>query len=61
LGLYEIHRRVADTDAGKEQLEFEKSIAMMDAYGGMYLSLNKGQEFSRMSVAVCCVISYEDE
>lgn len=48
--LFEFTRREANTEAGKGQLEFEKTIAMMDAYGGMYRSVNKGQDFSRLEI-----------
>ena len=58
MALFEIKRQVANTEAGQEQLNYEKAIAMMDAYGSMYRSYNKGQEFSRTAVAVQCVMKY---
>lgn len=61
MALFEIHRREASTEAGKAQLEYEKQVALMDAYGGMYMSLTRGREFCRMAVAVCCVLEYDFE
>ena len=56
--LVEVTRRIANTKAGKDQLEYERGIAMMDAYGGMYRSINNGWEFSRTYIGVRTELSY---
>lgn len=64
MSLCEVTRRIANTEAGKQQLEYEKSMAWMDAYGAMYFSMNRGQEFKRTYIASNIVLSYnldEDE
>jgi hypothetical protein len=65
MGLCEVTRRIANTEAGKDQLAYEKAIAWMDAYGAMYFSMNRGQEFKRTYIAANIVLSYnimeEDE
>lgn len=59
MALVEVVRREANTEAGKDQLEFEKAVAMMDAYGGMYRSVNKGIEFSRVWISPRFELQYD--
>jgi hypothetical protein len=58
VGLYEITRRIANTEAGKDQLSFEKAVAMMDAYGGMYRSMHHGRELNRMGISCRMELKY---
>ena len=65
MGLCEVTRRIANYEAGKDQLAYERAMAWMDAYGCMYFSMNRGQEFKRTYIAANIVLRYnldeEDE
>ena len=61
MGLFEIKRRVANTEAGQLQLNYEKAIAMLDAYGGMYRSINRGWEFNRIGISCRTEFKYNIE
>ena len=59
MGLYEITRRVANTEAGKDQLGYERAIAMMGAYGAMYRSIHHGRELNRMGISCRMELQYD--
>ena len=61
MALYEVTRRVANTEIGKGQLEYERAIAMMDAYGGMYLSMHRGRPLNRMGISCRMELKYNIE
>ena len=44
--LWEVYRRKADTEIGKQVYDYQKAQLWYQAYGSMYFSMREGEEFS---------------